>query len=82
MHFITTTPGIVKILILFIYQVAKLWSNLPNHLKQEVVLFRNKVGGSNKKYQGQILVGIKGLQWHKAALEMKVAGSNDPGPGF
>ena len=34
-----------------------------------VVLLRNKVGGgrANKKYKGQTLVGLKGLQWHKAA---------------
>jgi len=37
------------------------------------VLLRNEVGGRGptKKYQGQILVGIKGLEQHKAALETK-----------
>jgi hypothetical protein len=36
-----------------------------NHVKSAVLL-RNKVGGGQQKYQGQILVGFKGLQWHRA----------------
>jgi len=46
------------------------------HITESVVLLRNKVGGFNKKkHQGQILVGTKGLQWHTAASETKLVGS-------
>jgi len=41
-------------------------NSLHQYYLLTVGLLKNKAGGGQQKYQGQILVGLKGLQWHKA----------------